>query len=137
MVQADPDITQRTVGNARDIMQKNMALAEERVLSFELVTKKNCSWKLLYVASAFAEVDVPTALGEFLAQRRRWLAGNTYASLYALANLWRLLGTAHSILRKVALTAQFAYQAVDMCLSWFSLVRSQLLSGLTSLTSLT
>lgn len=103
-----------------------MALAEDRILTFALVNKKNCSWKVLYVASAYAEIDVPTSLQEFIMQRRRWLNGNTVASLYALAHFMRLLGTAHSVLRKMALTVQFSYQALSMCLSWFHLVGSQL-----------
>lgn len=103
-----------------------MGLAEDRILTFALVNKKDCLWRMLYVASAYAVVDVPTSLAEFLMQRRRWLNGNTFASLYALAHFTRLLGTAHSVPRKIALTAQFAHQAISMCLSWFSLVRLQL-----------
>lgn len=106
-------------------MHTNMALAEDRILSFELVIQKNCSWKLVYVPSAYAEVDVPPTLSEFLMQRRRWLNGNTFLSLYSFVNFKRVLETAHSTLRKLALTAQFGYQAVIMCFSWFSLVCTQ------------
>lgn len=116
------DITISGSNHRTEVLNTNMALAEDRILSFELVNKKNCSWKLLYVASAYAEVDVPTHLSEYLLQRRRWLNGNTFASLYSLLNFSRILQTSHSLLRKMALSLQFAYQAMSMSLTWFSIV---------------
>lgn len=116
------DITINGFNHRTEVLNTNMALAEDRILSFELVNKKNCSWKLLYVASAYAKVDVPTHLSEYLLQRRRWLNGNTFASLYSLMNFSRILQTSHSRLRKMALSLQFAYQAMSMSLTWFSIV---------------
>lgn len=121
IVFADSEVLQITAArHETSLFRTNMALAEDRILSFELVSKKDSPWKLLYVASALAEVEVPTYLDELLVQRRRKLNGNTFASLYALAHFTRFLATAHSIPRKIGLTIQFAYQAVSMCLSWFS-----------------
>ncbi len=48
-----------------------MYLAEDRILCFEIVTKKHEAWTLKYVKSAKAATDVPTSVPEFISQRRR------------------------------------------------------------------
>ncbi|KAH6589549.1 hypothetical protein BASA50_009960 [Batrachochytrium salamandrivorans] len=45
-----------------DIFTSNLYLAEDRILCFELVTKKHEAWILKYVKSAVAETDVPSTL---------------------------------------------------------------------------
>ncbi|KAK4699893.1 chitin synthase, partial [Phenoliferia sp. Uapishka_3] len=57
------------------IFAKNMYLAEDRILCFELVSKANASWLLTYVKAAKGETDVPEGPAEFISQRRRWLNG--------------------------------------------------------------
>jgi len=43
------------------IFERNMYLAEDRILCFEIVTKKNEAWRLAYVKSAKAATDVPNS----------------------------------------------------------------------------
>lgn len=38
---------------------QNMYLAEDRILCWELVSKRNSSWILRYVKNSFAVTDVP------------------------------------------------------------------------------
>lgn len=45
---------------------KQVYLAEDRILCFELVTKKNCAYRLSYVKGAKAETDVPDKIAEFI-----------------------------------------------------------------------
>ena len=54
------------------IFTANMYLAEDRILCFELVSKRNCSWILQYVKGSTGETDVPTEMADFILQRRRW-----------------------------------------------------------------
>jgi chitin synthase len=53
-------------GGDADVFAANMYLAEDRILCFELVTKRNENWILKYVKSAKAETDVPDNLAEFI-----------------------------------------------------------------------
>jgi chitin synthase len=62
-------------GATASIFDRNKFLAEDRILAFEIVTKKNARWRLQYVKSAKAGTDVPSTVPEFISQRRRWLNG--------------------------------------------------------------
>jgi chitin synthase len=64
-----------------NIFTKNMFLAEDRILCFELVAKKNDRWVLTYVKPSKAETDVPESAAELIGQRRRWLNGSFAASV--------------------------------------------------------
>lgn len=85
-----------------------MYLAEDRILCFEIVTKKREGWvyvfilslvlvdinifscRLKYVKSAKAATDVPNTVPEFISQRRRWLNGSLFASVHATVFFWRI-----------------------------------------------
>ncbi|WVR05534.1 hypothetical protein IAU60_002552 [Kwoniella sp. DSM 27419] len=58
-------------GSGAGIFAANMYLAEDRILCWELVSKRECKWKLHYVKSAYAITDVPDGVPELVAQRRR------------------------------------------------------------------
>jgi chitin synthase len=64
-----------------NIFTKNMFLAEDRILCFELVAKAGDRWTLTYVKPSKAETDVPESAAELIGQRRRWLNGSFAASL--------------------------------------------------------
>ncbi|KAF6752025.1 chitin synthase [Ephemerocybe angulata] len=85
--------------NGMSIFQKNMFLAEDRILCFELVAKQGEKWTLGYVKASTAETDVPETCAEFIGQRRRWLNGSFAASVYSLA----------------------LYNALSLFFSWFGL----------------
>ena len=67
--------------NGMNIFTKNMFLAEDRILCFELVAKKDEKWTLTYVKPSKAETDVPETAVELIGQRRRWLNGSFAASV--------------------------------------------------------
>jgi chitin synthase len=104
------------------IFTANMYLAEDRILCWELVSKRNCSWILQYVKSATGETDVPTEMSDFILQRRRWLNGSFFAAVYALAHFYEIGRSRHSFLRKFMFMIEFFYQAVNMIFAWFAIV---------------
>jgi chitin synthase len=89
-----------------NLTKANMYLAEDRILCFELVTKRHEAWLLSYVSSATAETDVPDNVAEFISQRRRWLNGSFFAGLHSLMNFWQIFRSGHSYSRIVLLVIQ-------------------------------
>ncbi|ODV62330.1 chitin synthase CHS2 [Ascoidea rubescens DSM 1968] len=108
-------------GSSRDVFSANMYLAEDRILCWELVAKKNEKWVLKYVKQAKGETDVPDNIPEFISQRRRWLNGALFAALYSQIHFRQIWQTDHSFLRKTFLHIEFFYQFVQLIFSLFSL----------------
>uniref|UniRef100_A0A8H7NCD2 Chitin synthase n=1 Tax=Bionectria ochroleuca TaxID=29856 RepID=A0A8H7NCD2_BIOOC len=104
-----------------NIFKKNMFLAEDRILCFELVAKAGQKWHLSYIKAAKGETDVPEGAAEFLSQRRRWLNGSFAASLYSLMHFGRIYRSGHSIIRMFFLHIQLIYSSLNVIFSWFSL----------------
>ncbi|KAL0057777.1 Chitin synthase, class 1 [Marasmius tenuissimus] len=104
-----------------NIFTKNMFLAEDRILCFELVAKANDRWTLTYVKPSKAETDVPESAPELIGQRRRWLNGSFAASVYALVNFFKLYRSGHGIFRMFFFHVQALYNAFSLFFSWFAL----------------
>lgn len=115
------ELKKHELKNEAGIFTSNMYLAEDRILCYELVAKRGCSWLLRYCKSASAETDVPEGLAEFILQRRRWLNGSFFAAIYSLAHFPKLWGSSHSIGRKFFLHIQFLYNLISLVVSWFSI----------------
>ncbi|CRK39802.1 hypothetical protein BN1708_008028, partial [Verticillium longisporum] len=107
-------------GSDAGIFESNMYLAEDRILCFELVTKRNCHWILQYVKSATGETDVPDTVTELVLQRRRWLNGSFFAAIYAIAHFYQFFRSDHSFLRKVMLFIEFIFHTINMVFAWFA-----------------
>jgi chitin synthase len=112
------------------VFTANMYLAEDRILCFELVFKRRCSWVLQYVKGSTGETDVPTDMADFILQRRRWLNGSFFAAVYALAHSYQTLRSSHNILRQFMFQIEFLYQTISMLFAWFALVSSLPFYGL-------
>lgn len=103
------------------LFERNMYLAEDRILCFEIVTKKREGWTLRYVKSAKASTDVPTTVPEFISQRRRWLNGSLFASIHATVFWFRIWTSGQNIIRKFVLQIEFIYNAIQLLFTWTSL----------------
>ena len=95
-----------TMHGGANLTKANMYLAEDRILCFELVTKRHEAWVLRYVSSAKAETDVPDTVPEYISQRRRWLNGSFFAGLHAIINFWQIFRSGHSLTRKALIIFQ-------------------------------
>lgn len=104
-----------------NILEKNMFLAEDRILCFELVAKAGSRWHLSYVKASKAETDVPENAPELISQRRRWLNGSLAATMYSLMHFSRVYKSGHSSIRLFCLHIQMLYMAFNTLLSFFSL----------------
>ena len=104
-----------------NIFKKNMFLAEDRILCFELVAKAGQKWHLSYIKAAKGETDVPEGAPEFISQRRRWLNGSFAASLYSLMHFGRMYRSGHNILRMFFFHIQLIYNILNVIFTWFSL----------------
>lgn len=103
------------------IFTSNMYLAEDRILCFEIVTKRDSKWVLKYVKNASAETDVPDNLTEFILQRRRWLNGSFFAAIYGIFHFYHVFRSRHNPIRILLLLIEFFYNAFNLLVSWFSL----------------
>lgn len=104
-----------------NFFEANMYLAEDRILCWELVAKRNENWVLKFVKLATGETDVPDTIAEFLSQRRRWINGAFFAALYSLRHCGKIWHTDHSFARKFWLSVEFVYQFITLVFSFFSL----------------
>ncbi|SPN99148.1 probable Chitin Synthase 1 (chs-1) [Cephalotrichum gorgonifer] len=104
-----------------NIFKKNMFLAEDRILCFELVAKAGQKWHLSYIKAAKGETDVPEGAAEFLTQRRRWLNGSFAASLYSFIHFGRIYSSNHNLIRLIFFHLQFVYNFLNVLFSWIAL----------------
>ncbi len=110
-----------SINNSLSPFKANMYLAEDRILCFELLTKKDCNWILHYVKDAKAVTDVPETIASLIKQRRRWLNGSFFSQIYSVTHFARLWTESnHSIFRKFFITLEFAYFFISTILSWFN-----------------
>lgn len=109
-------------GQDADVFTANMYLAEDRILCWELVAKREEKWVLKFVKSAVGETDVPDTIPEFISQRRRWLNGAFFAAVYSNVNASQIWKTDHSIGRKILLHIEFVYQFFNLLFTYFGLV---------------
>ncbi|KAF9269343.1 glycosyltransferase family 2 protein [Marasmius fiardii PR-910] len=108
-------------GAGADIFTANMYLAEDRILCWELVSKRGGSWILHYVKSAYAITDVPDQVPELISQRRRWLNGSFFAAVHSTVHFYYIYRSAHSLLRKFWIHVEMLYQLFNLIFSWFAL----------------
>lgn len=104
-----------------NIFKKNMFLAEDRILCFELVAKAGSKWHLTYVKASKGETDVPDGAPELISQRRRWNNGSFAAGIYSMMHFGRLYKSGHNFIRMFFFHVQQLYMLFNTILAWFQL----------------
>ncbi|KAG9051636.1 Chitin synthase, class 1 [Tulasnella sp. UAMH 9824] len=108
-------------GADADIFTANMYLAEDRILCWELVSKRGGAWILHYVKSAYAVTDVPDQVPELISQRRRWLNGSFFAAVHSTVKFGYIYRSEHTFARKAWIHVEMFYQLFNLIFSWFAL----------------
>ena len=103
------------------VFKRNMYLAEDRILCFEIIAKTGSKWHTKMIQTARAETDIPATMVEFIYQRRRWLNGALTVALYSLLHFGRTYISGHYLIRMVFLHIQLLYNVVTLITSWFSI----------------
>lgn len=103
------------------VFKRNIYLAEDRILCFELVTKGGNKCHLNCVKSAKAETDTPVSMADFITQRRRRLNGTFTSTVYSFLQFLRIYKSRHGVVRLLLLHIQMIYNGVALILSWFGL----------------
>lgn len=93
----------------------------DRILCWELVSKRDCAWILHYVKSAQAVTDVPDQVPELISQRRRWLNGSFFAGIHSIVKFGYIYRSSHSFGRKFALHIELIYQIITLLFAWFGM----------------
>lgn len=98
----------------------NMYLAEDRILCFELLARKGCNWTMHYVKDAIARTDVPDDLVSLISQRKRWLNGSFFATLFSIWNWGRVYSeSSHTFTRKMFLLLFYVYHFASTLFAFF------------------
>ena len=87
--------------NEYSIQIANMCLAEDQMLTFEVMTKQGCKFITKYLPDSVAQTDPVKTLPVLMKQRKRWINGSWYANLNIMSVYsQKLKGTKHSRMRK-------------------------------------
>lgn len=103
-----------------DVYRLNRYLADDRILAFELVIKTGYRWHTSIVQSAVAYTDIPVSTTDFINQRRRWLNGAFFATIFSLHMVTRIWKSGHRM-RIPFLLFQLVHNLLALILAWFSL----------------
>ncbi|KAG4293515.1 hypothetical protein FPRO06_00100 [Fusarium proliferatum] len=98
----------------------NRHLADDRVICFRIISKPNTHWLLKYVPVT-ATTDIPMTTTDFINQRRRWLNGAFFSTIYVLKRCGHLWRSEHSRMRKLAFFIPIIHSVLALVLAWFSL----------------
>lgn len=80
----------------------NMCLAEDQMLTFEVMTKQGKKYLTRYLPDSIALTDPVKTLPVLMKQRKRWINGSWYANLNIMSVYFKKLsGTVHHPLRKM------------------------------------
>ncbi|PNP85083.1 hypothetical protein FNYG_01608 [Fusarium nygamai] len=121
MLLGDPTWIQgREIRPSLSPVNLNRHLADDRVICFRIISKPNTHWLLKYVPVT-ATTDIPMTTTDFINQRRRWLNGAFFSTIYVLKRCGHLWRSDHTRIRKLAFFIPLLHSVLALVLAWFSL----------------
>lgn len=109
----------RDIREEYSIAEKNMYLAEDRILCLEIFAKRN--FYLKYIPDAICHTDPIKNLADLMNQRRRWINGSLYALLYVLKkSSGRIFRSKHSPISKFMFLFSMFFAFINVILSYFT-----------------
>jgi chitin synthase len=116
----------------RSLFYLNRGLVEEKILSWALLTSRR-GWKTILVNTATVSTEVLEHMPEFLLQRRRWINGSFCGSFQELFSLNQIQWRKRNVVDWIRLSIAFTFQALDLLMKWFAIVRDVRVLALTKL----
>ncbi|KAF4459789.1 CHS-3 chitin synthase 3 [Fusarium albosuccineum] len=98
----------------------NRHLADDRLICFQIISKKNTHWLLKYIPLK-ATTDIPMTTTDFINQRRRWLNGAFFSTIHVLKRFRAVWQSDHSVMRKLVFYIPLLHSVLGLVLAWFSL----------------
>ncbi|KAI7818429.1 chitin synthase-domain-containing protein [Gamsiella multidivaricata] len=92
--------------------------AEDQILPFLVTTRRNASYTMQYVRSAWAETELPAGIGTFLGMKRKWQNRRFFGLIYAVSHVAAIWRSGHNFMRKLWLTLEIIYLGCDTAF-WF------------------
>lgn len=113
----------------RSFLYANMILAQDRLLSFELIAKKSAAWTAAFVPRSVATLeDALTNIGDYVLYQRRQINGNLLATMYAITQSYRLFHTQHTFFQKSRLLFGILHHTLSWIIIWLSPVSASALA---------
>jgi len=96
--------------------------SEDQILPFLVTTRRNASYTMQYVRSAWAETELPAGIGSFLGMKRKWQNRRFFGLIYAVSNVRAIWRSGHNLWRKLWLTLEIIYLGCDTAFWFLALV---------------
>ncbi|EPY49395.1 chitin synthase Chs2 [Schizosaccharomyces cryophilus OY26] len=110
-----------TEGQRKGILKANAYVAQEQLLFWKVVTKKEARWYLNYVPQAQVEVKAPESMAKILEGRRGDINSRFSLAIYILSDFFSLWKTRHSFFRFLMIAMQVFIFGLERLFGFFSL----------------
>ncbi|WBW72103.1 chitin synthase-like protein Chs2 [Schizosaccharomyces osmophilus] len=110
-----------TEGKKQGILEANAHVAQEQLLFWKVVTKKQSRWYLNYVPEAQAEVKAPGSMAKVLEAKRSDINSGFSLAIYVLSDFFSLWKTRHSFLRFLMMAMQVFIFGLERLFGFFNL----------------
>lgn len=99
--------------------ESNMFLAEDRILGYEIISRKGNKWQLDYLPDVVALTDPCDTLSELFLQRRRWINSSFACNLWLIFKIFHYLKeSGANIIQKIHTVCAIPWLLINCLLQW-------------------